>query len=99
MAKRSFSPSDFPQAVSFAPHVLIDRKGNQWLGRILEPAFTIKTEFQTIVIKRKKIQSIVYKNEPTFEQDRLITLDGTVLNGVVRPPLRSGSAPRTVATC
>jgi hypothetical protein len=86
--KRSFSPSEYPRSVSSAPHVLVDRKGNQWLGKILERSFTVKTSIarQTLEIKRERIQSVVYENAPTYAQDRLITVDGMVLNGVVRPP-------------
>jgi hypothetical protein len=86
MKRRKFSADQFAGSV-FAPgkHVLVDRDDNLWVGTVQNKAFTIKTKFQTTTFPRKQIQSIVYKNAPTFDTDVMTLLDNTVLRGTVRP--------------
>lgn len=51
---------------------------------ILEPSFQVQTsDLGTLICKAEQIQSIVYRNLPTFPSDVLRTIGGSEINGVV----------------
>jgi hypothetical protein len=86
MRKRKFSADQYAAAVFAAgSHTLIDRDDNLWVGTIQNKAFVIKTKFHAISVQRKQIQSIVFKNAPTYDTDVVTLLDHTVLKGTIRP--------------
>jgi hypothetical protein len=66
--------------------VVILRDTGQVLAHatILEPSFQVQTpDLGTLTLKAEHVQSIVYRNLPTFPTDALRTIGGSELNGVV----------------
>ena len=66
--------------------VVILRDSGQVLAHatILEPSFQVQTpDLGTLTCKAEHVQSIVYRNLPTFPVDMLRTIGGSELNGMV----------------
>jgi hypothetical protein len=64
--------------------LIIGRKGDSLTGTVLEKAFTIRSTFGPITVKKKEITWIHFLNPPEFKQDEIWLKNCDRLSGVLK---------------
>ena len=65
--------------------LVIGRKGDSLGGKVLDPSFTITTEFgQPLTFKTRNIRWIHFKNPPQFPADEIWTANDDLIRGAIQ---------------